>query len=191
MQVSGGVVGFSTVGTGTDGPGLPSFCDEGFGVSFDHDAWLCYTSDCNGVLTIDSCRTANFDVRMAVYAGCSCPPSPGDLLACNDDGSGCGDFGARLSVGSLAGQAFLIRVGGFCEVSGTGSLLMSCSASGDANCDGSIDDDDIEAFVTALLDPASFAMSYPYCGIGVADANGDGSVDGLDAHAFVAVLLGG
>ena len=68
---------------------------------------------------------------------------------------------------------------------------MSCDVSGDTDCDGSVGEGDVEAFLTALLDPASYALFYPNCGIGVADANGDGSVDGLDTQSFVALLLGG
>ncbi len=61
---------------------------------------------------------------------------------------------------------------------------------GDANCDGAIDNGDIDAFVTALLDADLYAMLYPNCRIIAADANWDGVADNGDIDAFVALLLG-
>jgi len=61
---------------------------------------------------------------------------------------------------------------------------------GDTNCDGAIDNRDIDSFVSALLNPDTFATSYPGCNRMNADANGDGAVDNRDIDAFVNLLLG-
>ncbi|MGE0480238.1 MAG: Ig-like domain-containing protein [Phycisphaerae bacterium] len=61
---------------------------------------------------------------------------------------------------------------------------------GDANCDGRVDNFDIDPFVLALTDPAGYALLYPDCDILNADANGDGRVDNFDIDPFVALLTG-
>lgn len=62
----------------------------------------------------------------------------------------------------------------------------------DANCDGYVDNGDIDAFIAVLVDPAQYQMSYPACSIICNnDANGDLAVNNADIDAFVACLLGG
>ncbi len=63
-------------------------------------------------------------------------------------------------------------------------------ALGDANCDGFIDFDDINAFVLALGDPAGYQAAYPNCNAFYADCNADGVVDFEDINPFVALLSG-
>lgn len=53
----------------------------------------------------------------------------------------------------------------------------------DANCDGTIDAQDIEAFVELLMHPG-----VPACSFCAGDVNGDGSVDGFDIEPFVKCL---
>ncbi len=62
---------------------------------------------------------------------------------------------------------------------------------GDTNCDGLVDNGDIDAFVLALLDPAAYAGAFPDCNILNADINQDGNVDNGDIDPFVALLIGG
>ncbi len=69
--------------------------------------------------------------------------------------------------------------------------LVASATPGDLNCDGLVDNADIDPFVLALTDPASYAASYPDCAIDLADVNGDGAVDNGDIDAFVACLLNG
>ncbi len=61
----------------------------------------------------------------------------------------------------------------------------------DMNCDGAVDNGDIDAFVLALLDPAAYHAAFPNCNIASGDVNGDGGVDNGDIDAFVACLLNG
>ncbi len=61
---------------------------------------------------------------------------------------------------------------------------------GDCNCDGFINNADIDAFVLAITQPGTYGTSYPDCNIMAADCNGDESVNNADIDPFVQ-LLGG
>ncbi len=63
------------------------------------------------------------------------------------------------------------------------------AARGDLNCDGTVDNGDIDSFVLALLDGAAYRAAFPNCQIERADMNGDGERDNGDIDAFVARLL--
>ncbi len=62
---------------------------------------------------------------------------------------------------------------------------------GDANCDGSIDFDDINPFVLALADPDAYGAQFPDCRLLNADCDFDGAVTFDDINAFVGLLSGG
>jgi alpha-tubulin suppressor-like RCC1 family protein len=62
--------------------------------------------------------------------------------------------------------------------------------SGDPNCSGSVGFDDINPFVLALTDPATYATAFPGCTIANADINADGAVDFKDINRFVVLLTG-
>lgn len=59
---------------------------------------------------------------------------------------------------------------------------------GDMDCDGRVDNFDIDPFVLAIADPAEYALQFPQCSIQHADTNGDGLVNNFDINAFVALL---
>ena len=68
---------------------------------------------------------------------------------------------------------------------------ISCDAGvlrGDTNCDGLINNGDIDPFVLALTSPAYYATAYPDCPILSADCNEDGQVNNGDIDAFIALL---
>lgn len=60
---------------------------------------------------------------------------------------------------------------------------------GDLNCDGDTDLYDIDPFVTAIVSPAVYHLTYPACNILNGDANGDGVTDVWDIGAFIALLF--
>jgi parallel beta-helix repeat protein len=62
---------------------------------------------------------------------------------------------------------------------------------GDLNCDGAVTFDDIDLFVLALSDPASYAAQFPSCHVLNADCNRDGVVNFDDINPFVVLLNGG
>ena len=88
------------------------------------DVWFSYVATCTGTLTVSTCNIVNFDTDLVVYQG-GC----GDLnqISCNGDGSGCADFTSYLEVSVVAGQDYLIRVGGWENGNvGNGSLSIEC-----------------------------------------------------------------
>ncbi|MBL8878473.1 MAG: YHYH protein [Phycisphaerales bacterium] len=62
---------------------------------------------------------------------------------------------------------------------------------GDLNCDGIVNNFDIDPFVLALTNAASYWAAFPECNLLNADANRDGRVDNFDIDPFVALLVGG
>ncbi len=71
------------------------------------------------------------------------------------------------------------------------AALLTVRVTGDMNCDGLVDNGDIDAFVLALLDPATYAGAFPDCDVANGDVNGDTFVDNGDIDAFVQCLLAG
>ena len=61
---------------------------------------------------------------------------------------------------------------------------------GDLNCDGWVNNGDIDPFVMAITYPGYYTALFPDCDITLADCNGDGVVNNGDIDAFVS-LLGG
>ncbi len=61
-------------------------------------------------------------------------------------------------------------------------------AVGDVNCDGWVNNGDIDAFVFALSYPEQYPVEYPDCDIMLGDINGDGFVNNGDIDAFVGLL---
>lgn len=61
----------------------------------------------------------------------------------------------------------------------------------DANCDGRVDNFDIDPFVLAIVDPGAYAAAFPACNAKSADANCDGAVDNFDIDPFVVCIVDG
>lgn len=77
-------------------------------------------------------------------------------------------------------------------IDGVGLKQAQCTplvVPGDMNCDGVANAADVDAFVLALVDPASFALAYPTCSITRGDMNTDTFVNGADVQAFVARIV--
>jgi enterochelin esterase-like enzyme len=68
---------------------------------------------------------------------------------------------------------------------------FAAAARGDLNCDGLVNNFDIDAFVLALTDSSAYAAAYPDCDVDHGDVNGDGAVNNFDIDPFVACLTGG
>jgi outer membrane protein assembly factor BamB len=61
----------------------------------------------------------------------------------------------------------------------------------DLNCDGQINNFDIDPFVLALTDPAAYDIAFPNCDSAAADINRDGAVNNFDIDPFVACITNG
>ncbi|MGD8454421.1 MAG: dockerin type I repeat-containing protein [Phycisphaerae bacterium] len=122
-----------------------------------NDLFYCYTATCNGPVMFDTCGS-DCDTRLAVWESCACPPTT--LLAYNEDNSsvcGSGDMGSAVEVECVAGESYLVQIGGRgpSEV-GPGTLTISCFEHTGACC---IDDD-----CQMLTAPACVAAGGEYLG---------------------------
>jgi hypothetical protein len=105
---------FDTSGATFDGPG---HCMSGPNI------WYCYTASCTSNVTV-SLLGSSYDTMLAVYKGCDCYPTSGDLIGCNDDfGSG---EQSQITFAATAGNQYLIEVGGYGSEKGRGLLSISC-----------------------------------------------------------------
>lgn len=73
--------------------------------------------------------------------------------------------------------------------SDTWTMETACPLLGDANCDGNVNNFDIDAFVLVILNPLGYAAAYPNCPILVNDVNRDGAANNFDIDQFVACML--
>jgi len=115
---------YSTLDALTDGPDhLDNPC-FGFGsTTAGADIWYTFTADFTGAVQWSTCNTGGFDTRLAVYnPGSACPPLDEDLYSCNDDGADCAGFTSDLLFEVVAGETYLLRLGGFGGDSGQGSF---------------------------------------------------------------------
>lgn len=71
-------------------------------------------------------------------------------------------------------------------------VTLNCSPVllGDMNCDGQVNNFDIDGFVLRVVDPAGYFALYPDCPDGNGDIDGSGQVDNFDIDPFVVLLLG-
>jgi hypothetical protein len=87
------------------------------------NVWYCYIATCTGDVTV-SLAGSSFDTMLAVYDGCECYPKLDDLIECNDDaGSG---YQSAVTFVAIAGNQYLIEVGGYGSEEGEGLLTVSC-----------------------------------------------------------------
>ncbi len=138
FPIEDGTVTFDTTGAVTDGPDEWELCDT-FVEPLASDIWYCYTASCTGTAAADLCDS-DFDTMVAVYDGCGCPTSP-SATACNDNSCSTRSF---LPFPTVACDSYLIRVGGYGDSSGAGTLTMDCQPDPiAADCDGNgVDDTD-------------------------------------------------
>jgi len=106
---------FDTTDATFDGPGL---------CMTSPNIWYCYTATCTGNVTV-SLAGSSFDTMLAVYDGCECYPASGDLIECNDD-AGAG-YQSAVTFAAIAGNQYLIEVGGYGSEAGEGLLTVSCT----------------------------------------------------------------
>jgi hypothetical protein len=149
VPITEGSYPFCNVGATTDGPTHPEclyFGDNNVG----SDVWFIYEATEDGLLTVGTCGSADYDTKIAVYqevliapnVGLPCPAPPSNppmvgaiLVGCNDDADGCG-LQSRVAVEVSAGFHYTIRVGGYLGAQGNGTLNVQFERLGDAcaNC---------------------------------------------------------
>ncbi len=126
IAVVNGATDFGNLRATNDGPTEFPLCGSTIGA----DVWYCYTASCSGNLTANLCNSG-FDTVLAVYDNCTCPTGT-SAIACNNDSCG---VQSELTVPVVAGEQYLIRVGGASSATGAGTLSLNCTPTG-ACCDG-------------------------------------------------------
>jgi hypothetical protein len=179
LEVGEGTWEFTTIGAAASGPPLPPICDEGSGLSLNGDIWFCYTPTCDATITVKTCDAAQFDTRIAIYERDCTDPL---LIACNDDGPCLLTQTSLVEFQSQCGTTYLIRVGGFDQSAGLGTLTISCGfgaacpppCSADLDGDGAVGGADLGILLAQWGGPGS------------ADLDASGSVDGADLGLLLA-----
>ena len=85
--------------------------------------WFCYTASCTGEATV-SLAGSSYDTMLAVYDGCECYPTLNDMIECNDDSGNSRQ--SEIVFDAVAGNQYLIEVGGYALEAGQGRLSVSC-----------------------------------------------------------------
>ena len=93
--------------------------------------WYRYTAGCTGPATVSLCGS-QFDTLLAVYRGGACDPGPARLIGVNDDACG---LQSELTFEAVAGEKYLIEVGGYSRSTGIGVLTVSCETGSVAEFD--------------------------------------------------------
>ena len=87
------------------------------------NVWYRYIAACTGDVTV-SLLGSNYDTKLAVYDGGQCSPASNKLIECNDDfGSG---YQSQVTFAAVAGNQYLIEIGGYGSATGDGILNISC-----------------------------------------------------------------
>jgi hypothetical protein len=194
VVVTDGIHVFSTLGASTDGPPLvphPAACAD-----VNQDVWFNYTATCTGMLVISLCdASTDYDSAMAVYEGCTCMPSLGTQVACDDNGCGAAGGASEVSLSVTLGTCYLIRVGGVGTASGSGTMVLSCTpyqvgacCHENGTCDEQLQMQCTLPGDTFYVGQTCTTVTCPPpavhdCCLG--DSNGDWRIDGLDIQLFV------
>ncbi|MGE0480553.1 MAG: hypothetical protein AB7Q17_08785 [Phycisphaerae bacterium] len=84
----------------------------------------------------------------------------------------------------------LIRLGALQFSTGTATITRIPAITGDMNWDGVVNNFDIDPFVLALTDPATYVTLYGFDSLYPGDVNRDGVLNNFDIDPFVAVVAG-
>ncbi len=85
--------------------------------------WYCYTPSCTGEVTV-SLAGSSFDTMLAVYDSCDWEEIEDTLMKCNDDTAESRQ--SEIVFDAVAGNQYLIEVGGYALETGPGFLTVSC-----------------------------------------------------------------
>ena len=55
------------------------------GPTVENDVWFCWTSECAGMVRIETCNGTDLDTVLVLYDNCECPGDEGQPLCCNDN----------------------------------------------------------------------------------------------------------
>lgn len=127
-SVGRGTISFDTTGATTDGSlePTPECALSGYS-QLGADIWYCFNSPCTDNVIVSLCGSS-YDTKLAVYQGCGCPSELS--IACSDDDCGPG-VRSRVSFPAVTGESYMIRVGGYQDDQGTGTMSIYCEGDPD------------------------------------------------------------
>lgn len=120
-------------------------------------------------------------VERAYYAG-GAGPLPFRIMAREFDLTQLG-----VAPGAAVTQLRIFTEGPACDLLGVGVLRPAMA--GDMNCDGNVNNFDVDPFVLAVIHPQQYRASYPGCPKLNGDINHDGRFDNFDIDPFIACRI--
>ena len=129
--VTPGIIDFDTTLAETDGPAQPQCGSPAGAEQLDKDVWFLYTPETDGLAFAVTCGYLTWDTKVAAYGpyadfGTFNPQAlEADFLACNEDGCTDGTYSSTLSLEVVAGNSYLIRIGGYLGENGPGQFELS------------------------------------------------------------------
>ena len=158
---------------------LTGFCDPG--AAGDDIVNNCYfmelTPSVSGEWSFSTCSQSTFDTNLALLtADCA----PANVVACLDDTEGCDLFTTTLIADLVAGETYVLCVGGYdvgtygtCTLTVVGGEEPPVECPGDLNGDGEVSGADI-------------TLLFGYWETPDGDLNGDGNTNGADLTVLLA-----
>ena len=147
----------------------------GSGGQIYRDVWYLWTATVDGSTEVNTCQ-ASFDTTIAVYDGAACPTAA--PIACNDDAC---SIQTRVTFPAIAGNTYLLRMGGFNESAG-GVFDATISAGSGVNCSSppagpDVIIGDLPAIQSygGAAEMSAFALATTACNVGDATMNWNGS----------------
>jgi hypothetical protein len=171
-----GAATFKTCRSTTDGPTNATGCTNVGHLA--NDVWFKYRAISGGQTTMTTFGS-NFDTIMEVFPGLSCPSNNAQAIGCNDDAS-IFNRQSSVTINTVAGQDYLVRVGGYDGATGDGVLNVLPACPCDYNGVNGTD----------LLDIFDFLQAW-FAGNNSADFNGQNGVEILDIFGFLTCWFGG
>jgi hypothetical protein len=96
-----------------------------------------------------------------------------------------------LNVQNTDSGRYACRVSNGCGDETTDAVRLTVTVRSDMNCDGVVNNFDIDPFVLGLTNPAGYVTTYPTCELFNGDVNCDGAVNNFDIDPFVQCLVTG
>jgi len=121
--------------------------------------WAIYTAPYSGDATV-SLLGSDFDTMLAVYDGDNCDLTSDDMIACNDDAHGV--YQSEITFGVIAGDQYLIEIGGYSSDTGQGILNILCASDYVSDLGDAPDStNNFSINMTAYPIPTSIEANYP------------------------------
>ena len=170
-------VAFDTTNAETDGPDQIECNSAQSDFPIWKDVWYLYFAEFGGAVSATNCFAADFDSKIAAYDvgtdfdAFNFKDIISAFISCNED---CADdpvFASTLDFGTEAGHFYLIRVGGYKNASGTGTLTVTTGiacgikAAGDCCIDNGTPFCDDEACCEAVCAVDAFCCDTSWDGI--------------------------